>query len=813
MSMLLRAGLVSLLVATLGSPALAAWPNSPLTNLPVCTAANNQQYPAIVSDGAGGAIVTWQDYRGINNDIYAQHVLVSGAVDPAWPADGRALCTAVNGQQASAIVSDGAGGAIVAWQDYRGGTSYDIYAQHVLVSGAVDPAWPTDGRALCTVVNNQTTPTIAADGAGGAIVTWIDSRNAGNFDIYAQHVLASGAVDAAWPADGRALCTAVNGQEYPVIVSDGAGGGIVTWADLRSGVNYDIYAQHVLASGAVDGAWPADGRALCTAASDQYSPTVVSDGGGGAIVTWQDYRSGTTLDIYAQHVLASGTVDAAWPADGRALCTAASPQQTPQLVSDGAGGAIVTWQDYRSGTTWDIYAQHVLASGTVDAAWPADGRALCTAANTQQYPQLVSDGAGGAIVSWMDYRSGTSDIYAQHVLASGAVDGAWPADGRALCTGGSSQNNPRPAPDGAGGAIVAWFDGRSGNYDIYAQRVARYGYLGTPEAEMAGVKDVPNDNGGRVRVSWTASYLEFDPYLAYANYYLFRAVPTHVAAQAIARGARAHADSDTDLHPGDLVSTAAGSGTIFWEYVASVSGMLVPGYSYVAPTTGDSLGAGNPKTLFMVQTRAGSGIWNSPPDSGYSVDNLPPVAPAPFTGQYAAGTVLLHWNPNAEGDLAGYRLYRGTSASFVPGPGNLVAALADTGYTDAAGSPHYYKLTAVDAHGNESPVATLLPAGTLGVDGGAAPLTLSFASPSPNPAGARTTLRYALPRAGTVRLAVYDAAGRLVRELASGAREPGEYAESWDLRDTNGRTVSAGLYFARFEAQGRTLVRRVAVTR
>jgi hypothetical protein len=64
-----------------------------------------------------------------------------------------------------------------------------------------------------------------------------------------------------------------------------------------------------------------------------------------------------------------------------------------------------------------------------------------------------------------------------------------------------------------------------------------------------------------------------------------------------------------------------------------------------------------------------------------------------------------------------------------------------------------------------------------------------------------------------VRLAIYDAAGRLVRELASGARDAGEYAETWDLRDAGGRAVRAGLYFARLETAGRTLVRRVAVTR
>jgi hypothetical protein len=431
----------------------------------------------IVADGAGGAIITWFDARTGSYDVYAQHVLASGAVDPAWPLDGRALCTAVDYQVYPTIVADGAGGAIVTWDDSRSGTA-DIYAQHVLSSGAVDPAWPVDGRALCTAAGSQHLPTIVGDGAGGAIATWYDGRN-GNYDIFAQHVLGSGVVDPAWPVDGQGLCTAPGDQSFPKIVADGAGGAIITWQDLRGGLTADIYAQHVLSSGVVDPAWPVDGRALCTAFDNQLNPRIVADGAGGAIVTWQDRRGGN-FDIYAQHVLASGAVDAAWPMDGRALCSAAFNQTGPTIVADGAGGAIVTWQDLRSNISADIYAQHVLASGAVDAGWPADGRALCVAANDQNNPTIVSDGAGGALVTWDDARSGAADIYAQHVLGSGAVDPTWPIDGRVLCWAANNQTSPTIVLDGAGGAIVTWIDQRTGDNDIYAQRVYASG-------EVAGV--------------------------------------------------------------------------------------------------------------------------------------------------------------------------------------------------------------------------------------------------------------------------------------------------------------------------------------
>ena len=44
---------------------------------------------------------------------------------------------------------------------------------------------------------------------------------------------------------------------------------------------------------------------------------------------------------------------------------------------------------------------------------------------------------------------------------------------------------------------------------------------------------------------------------------------------------------------------------------------------------------------------------------------------------------------------------------------------------------------------------------------------------------------------------MFDAGGRLVRELASGSRAAGEHIEAWDLRDADGRAAGAGLYFVR----------------
>jgi hypothetical protein len=763
-------------------PAFAAWPGDPAINVPLCTAANGQQFPVAVSDGASGAIVAWWDLRsGASFDVYAQRVLASGEVDPAWPANGRALCTAIGDQQYPAIVSDGGSGAIVVWCDGRTLSSFDVYAQHVLASGVVDPAWPANGRAVCTAPGSQWFPSIASDGAGGAIVAWHDGRSLGT-DIYAQHVLASGVVDPAWPANGRPVCVATGDQEEVQVVSDGAAGVLLAWSDARGGANTDVYAHHVLASGVVDPAWPAGGRAVCTATGNQVRPRVTGDGVAGLLVAWADARGGLDYDVYAQRVLATGAVAPGWPADGRALCDMPQNQTEPVLVTDGASGALVAWTDNRPETHSDVYAQHVLSSGAVDPAWPSGGRALCAAPENQHSPDLVADGGSGAIVAWADSRGGAEhDLYTQHVLGSGAVDPAWPADGRAVSTASGDQQHPVivSMPAGVGSApIVAWDDTRSGNFDIYAQLATPVVAPGAPEPAIFAVRDVKPDQGGFVSVSWNASGLDVAPTFGITQYRVWR------------------------LGPGSI-----------WQPVGFLAASAQAGYSLPVPTTNDSTPGSVPFQVFRIEARGDTLIpaqhWFSAPDSGYSVDNLAPIAPAGFTGLYAAGTTTLHWGANAEPDLASYRLYRGTWANFPPAPSNLVAVVTGTSYADPAGSPQIYKLCAVDAHGNPSPYATFLPEVTTGAD--AAPrafLELAGA----NPGRGAFALRFGLAQRARVTLAILDPAGRRVRILARGEFEAGEHAMPWDGRDEEGRGVAPGLYFARLETAGFTATRRIVRT-
>lgn len=386
------------------------WP-TPQNGTPVRTGVNNHTDPQVINDGNGNAIIVWvnQNNNGAT-DIYAN--LFDGSGNFLWGPTGVALCQAQHDQHSPAVISDGSGGAIVAWTDARSNDNaqVDVYVRRIASGGGLQ--WTSDGVAIGTSTNAQTSPKLISDGLGGAIIVWEDNRTDGTTrDIYAQRVNSAGTVQ--WAANGVALVTATGDQGDIAITADGAGGAIAAWKDNRV-ADPHIYAQRINPSGVNQ--WNVDGVAVCAAVGGQIDPQVVPVGNGEVIVTWIDLRISTDANVYAQRLNSGG--GALWTPNGNPVCSATGAQALSRPVADGAGGVVVTWLDGRDGN-FDIYAQRVGAGGAVQ--WTTNGVALCTAPNNQGNPVIVGDGFGGAIVAWSDPRNGLADIYANRVSAGGSI--------------------------------------------------------------------------------------------------------------------------------------------------------------------------------------------------------------------------------------------------------------------------------------------------------------------------------------------------------------------------------------------------------
>lgn len=772
-------------------------------------AAGDQQSAKSVSDGAGGAIVIWRDFRnGSHWDIFAQRVTALG--EPLWATNGVPVCLATNQQDSVVAVSDGAGGAVIAWHDYRNGTN-DIYAQRLGGDGV--PMWISDGVPVCTAAGEQTNPALFGDGGSGFLLAWEDTRS-GNADIYAARLGQDGVPS--WTSNGVAVCLSGGEQRGAKVAPDGSGGSIVVWEDYRSGL--DVYARRVNAAGSP--MWAANGVAVCVASNDQWHPQVLADGVGGAIFFWEDRRSGP-LDIYGDRFDASGLSQ--WAANGVAVCSAQYDQRNPVTVTDAAGGAIIAWEDTRTTNSYpDIYVQRVNESGVPQ--WETQGVLLSdTGYPYDMWPAIVADGQGGAYVTWEYDATGASDIRASHVDATGRVGWIGGSTYVSVCAALYAQHTPSIVLDGTGGAIVAWDDGRSNvARDVFAQRIEpRHGYWGRPEPTIDLAADVRGDEGGKVALDWLASQRDVDD-RAIEHYSIWRATrPVEAGAGGTVTGRLV---DPTDLRQGFRGSAtwiqSTPRGDFYWEWIGEQDAIYFPAYSYTVETRSDSTAASPAMHYFLViaHTTSAGTFWPSDPDSGYSVDNLAPVAPSMLEAERSVPAgVRLAWVPSIAADLRDYAVYRSKQPGVVPDSQSFLGATTDTVFVDASPIPgvaYHYVVTAVDVHGNESPPSPeAFVAGSTSAQDLLATAAMALLPNAPNPFRATTTLRFGLARASDVVLSVFDVRGRRVWTRTLTDQPAGWHDVRFDAVDEHGHPLASGVYVYRVAAAGLERSRSMLVTR
>ncbi len=730
-------------------------------------------------------------------------LLVPIAASAQWALYGNAVCTASGAQDNVAITANGLKGAVMVWQDNRG-TSTDIYARQVGLFG--NNEWTADGVALCTATGLQQRPSVVHDGFGYLLYTWEDNRN-GDFDIYgaitdrlgnvftttngfpistgtgvqqfpvltSNQALGVGYVtwqdsrngnndiyaqafnvynNSFWTANGLAFCTDTNIQSSPVIAPGGTDGAIVAWQDFRNG-NFDIYAQCANLSGSL--LWTTNGVAVCTQTASQTAPMIVSDGAGGAIIAWQDSRAGAGKgSIYAQRVNSSGVPQ--WlPSTGVPIVVSTDLIILPKMIADGSGGAYFAWEDDRNISTTgpDLYAQRINASGVVQ--WTANGVVVSSAPYAQYNVTIAIDGLGGVVAAWYDYRSlSTADLYTQRLNGSGVPQ--WTANGAPLCLATGNQFGPAIAESEPGASIVAWEDRRTATVaDVYAQRIDdASGLYGYPAPYITSIVDVPNDEGGFVRLTFRPA--DGDPPGTECEIY------------------------DNEYHGGDVVGLITLNGSS--SYTTDVL----------------TVGVGVPNTYSIYCGAYSNSV------QGTSIDNLAPPAPT-LSGQRNGSDVSLTWNSTA-GDIDHYSVERGDVG--------VLTTTTSPSYTDTSVplTELRYRVRAVDIHGNvgsasnEIAIATPTGIGTTP----SLPKALTLLPNSPNPFEGTTSLHVGLPKAGEVRVEVYDVAGRRVASrtmtLAAGWRDV-----IFDGRGDSGQPLASGVYFYSVHAAGETHTRKMVISR
>jgi len=211
---------------------------------------------------------------------------------------------------------------------------------------------------------------------------------------------------------------------------------------------------------------------------------------------------------------------------------------------------------------------------------------------------------------------------------------------------------------------------------------AVYLYLSSPPSVkpiLISVRDVPNDQGGKVNLKWTRSAYDITGTDMIKDYLIQRSLPP-------------------------------GSGGFYWENIAFIPATRESYYAYNDNTPFDSL-SGNSGTLYYritARTNNQNNFWRSNIVYGRSIDNLAPEMVQMFSAGAVSNDIRLNWKRNTETDLSNYILYRSSSPEIDIETATPLTTLTDSTYLDInppAGLKYYF-ITAQDIHNNKSQLAT-----------------------------------------------------------------------------------------------------------
>lgn len=228
-----------LLAQRIDSLGIPMWGKKPVE---ISASSQNVTLYTAVKMNYNAVYVAWQQIHRANKDIYHQILTSRGKF--LWYSGGR-NATPQNGSQVNPLAVASDSSAILSWTD-ESINNRNIFIQKFNKFGR--PEWGKSEIPVIKVKGEQFGQKIISDGKGGAIVAWVDMRNkSANADIYAQRINNEGKL--VWDSLGLPIGSNFNSlKSYLSILPDENGGAIAIFKDKRNGKNA-IYGQKIFTSG------------------------------------------------------------------------------------------------------------------------------------------------------------------------------------------------------------------------------------------------------------------------------------------------------------------------------------------------------------------------------------------------------------------------------------------------------------------------------------------------------------------------------------------------------------------------------------
>lgn len=333
---------------------------------------------------------------------------------------------------------------------------------------------------------------------------------------------------------------------------------------------------------------------------------------------------------------------------------------------------------------------------------------------------------------------------------------------------------------------------------------------------ITSIDDIAGDQGGWVTVSWNAApddnIFSADPVLSYSiwlrndlpagsatfaeNEILLKAIngtSKNISSRLFQQDEQLY----TKLSPNSIDHEE-------WIGIGSIDAIQTSEYKFLIHTLEDSNSTGLNYSVIKVSAHPLNPLNHafSEPDSGYSVDNKKPSAPAAATAGMGAEGLVLNWNHVIDDDFDFYAIYKSETSGFDASSQDYFATTTDSFYVDSdivEGTAYYYRLTSFDFNGNESDFTAEINSGIVGIEGEriGIPTEYTLAQNYPNPFNPVTNINYSLPKPGRVSLLIYDLNGQVVMRWDDEATQAGYFQKRWNGTNIAGNKVSSGVYLYR----------------
>lgn len=367
------------------SAATGAWESAELIE----TSAGSASKPYIVMDTSGNAIVAWEQWDGVRQNIAANYY---NSATKQW---GMATVIGTNDAFdafAPHIALDASGNAIVMWGDVWMTLPDGITHSSIWINNYNSATGKWDTAELFETYSEYVTssPTISFDAKGNAIAVWSVSNSTNtSSNMWAIRYLAN---TDSWGTPKLIENNSGSAYGYQMVMDD-AGNTLVVW-EQYDGTTTNLWTKRY--SGQL-GKWET-AELLETKAADAFIARIAMDAAGNAIVVWSQYFNSDS-HIWAKRYVAKTNT---WKTE-EIVDTSDSGASNARIVVDIAGNAIILWTEH-DGTYFSVWASRYEAYSD---HWSTPVLIETNAGYPREYEIAVND--SGEAVAVMQLKIGDYD--------------------------------------------------------------------------------------------------------------------------------------------------------------------------------------------------------------------------------------------------------------------------------------------------------------------------------------------------------------------------------------------------------------------